>query len=203
MLAIDVRGPLNDIRAAQFAKEVFVAWRHAEGGEDAFISRVPRAKSSNSKTKNITRLVLSFKVGFEMHILKLFTGNSFFQSFLAILERTAHIFNGHMVVVLNDNIGAIRRATILNGLVGGNGTLADSVGEAVYNLIVPGGDSRHVDGAVTEDMGERFILFTVAAGRIGIGPTVLDGVDRRAVKSSSMDESPVLKTNVEASEVPV
>jgi hypothetical protein len=52
-------------------------------------------------------------------------------------------------------------------------------------------------------MGERFILFTVAAGRIGIGPTVLDGVDRRAVKSSSMDESPVLKTNVEASEVPV
>jgi hypothetical protein len=90
ILAIDVCGPLNDIRAAQFA----------EGGEDAFISRVPHAKSSNSKTKNITRLVLSFKVGFEMHILKLFTGNSFFQSFLAVLKGTAHIDNGHMVVVL-------------------------------------------------------------------------------------------------------
>jgi hypothetical protein len=175
MLAIDVRGPLNDIRAAQFAKEVFVAWRHAEGGEDAFISRVPRAKSSNSKTKNITRLVLSFKVGFEMHILKLFTGNSFFQSFLAVLEGTAHIDNDHMVVGLNDNIRANRRATILNGLVGGNGALADSVGETVYNLIVSGGDSRHVDGAVTEDMGERFILSTVAAARTGVGPTVFEG----------------------------
>ena len=42
-----------------------------------------------------------------------------------------------------------RRTTVANGLVGGNGALADSIGEAVDYLIVSDGDCRHVDGAVT------------------------------------------------------
>jgi hypothetical protein len=55
--------------------------------------------------------------------------------------------------------------------------MADNVGEAVNNLIVPGGDCRHVGGAVTEDMRERFVLFTVAAGMTGVRPAMLDRGD--------------------------
>ena len=47
------------------------------------------------------------------------------------------------------------------------------------------------------------MLFTVAAGRIGVGPAVFDGVERKAVKSCSVNESPVLKAHVEARKVPV
>ena len=52
MLAVDVRGALNDVSTTEFAEQVFVTTGHAKGGEDSLISGVPGSERTKSKAKD-------------------------------------------------------------------------------------------------------------------------------------------------------
>ena len=81
--------------------------------------------------------------------------------------------------------------------------MANSVSEAIYYLVVPGGDCWHIWSAVAEDMWEGFILLTVTTGRTCVRPAVLYSIDGKAVEASAVNESPVFESHIEACEVPV
>jgi hypothetical protein len=104
MLSIDVSGPLDDIRAAQLAEKVFVAWCHVKGGKDLFICGVPSTKSANSETIHVAGFALCFKEGFKVVVFDLFAGNSFLHGFRTILEGAADIDDGDMLVFLNNYV---------------------------------------------------------------------------------------------------
>ena len=100
-----------------------------------------------------------------MVILYFFAGNSFLESFGTILERAAYIDDGDMGVVFDDNVWSYWRTTIANGFVGGDRARADSIGEAVNDLVVAGSDCRHVGWAMAQQMWKCLVFFTVATGR--------------------------------------
>jgi hypothetical protein len=181
MLAIYVSGPLDYIRAAQLAEKVFVAWCHLKGGKDLFICRVPSSKSANSETIHVAGFALSFKEGFKVVVFDLFAGNSFLHGFGAVLKGATDVDDGNLVIFLYYNVRSNWRSTILDSFISGDGSRANSIGQAVDNLVVASGDGRHVSRAVAEQVRQGFVSFAVAAGGRAIRPAAFDGIGGEAV----------------------
>ena len=81
-------------------------------------------------------------------------------------------------------------------LVSGDCSTLNGVDDAVHYAIVSPQDTRHVTKAVAQHMRESLIRVTMATFWTGIRPTTLDIIYWEAVKSSSMNETPISETNV-------